>query len=138
MELNKEVKNNNNEYFNNLLSHSPSNDVNDEFIKNIDQFMKEAEHQIKHDLEDGSLKMTINPENTKNYENLALMNKKKEINPFDSRYKRFLLNTDREKSQERYDIFKKIKEEYSKEKTAIVVKQVENKIKQWTMKKLEI
>mgnify|MGYP000959796310 CR=1 FL=1 len=66
--------------------------------------------------------MTINPENTKNYENLALINKKKEINPFDSRYKRFLLNTDREKSQERYDIFKKIKEEYSKEKTAIVVK----------------
>ena len=44
MEPNKEVKNNNNEYFDNLLSRSPSNDVNDEFIKNIDQFMKEAEH----------------------------------------------------------------------------------------------
>lgn len=40
--------------------------------------------------------------------------KKKEINPFESRYQRFLLNSDREKSHERYEIFKKIKQEYSK------------------------
>jgi hypothetical protein len=50
--------------------------------------------------------------------------KKKDIDPFESRYKGFLLNSDREKSQERYEIFKKIKQEYSKEKTAIVVKNV--------------
>jgi hypothetical protein len=55
--------------------------------------------------------------------------KKNEINPFESRYQRFLLNSDREKSHQRYEIFKKIKQEYSKEKTAIVVKSVENKIK---------
>jgi|JI9StandDraft_1071089.scaffolds.fasta_scaffold1120386_1 hypothetical protein len=55
--------------------------------------------------------------------------KKRGVNPFESRYRGFLLNSDREKNQQRYDIFKKIKQEYSKEKTAVVVKSVENKIK---------
>lgn len=69
---------------------------------------------------------------------LANLLKKREINPFESNYRGFLLNSDREKSQQRYEIFKKIREEYSKEKTAVVVKDVENRIKQWTAKKLDI
>ena len=52
------------------------------------------------------------------------MSPRKDFDPFESRYRGFLINSDREKSQQRYEIFKKIKQEYSKEKTALVVKDV--------------
>ena len=98
-----------NQYFENLVNSNPQKDVHINLKQTANQVQKGAASHIESELETGSLTVPEETENNKKHEQLTQMLKKKEINPFQSRYRGFLLNSDRQKSEERYAIFKKLK-----------------------------
>lgn len=98
-----------NQYFEKLVNSNLQNKVPVNLSQVANQAQKVAASHIESELETGGLTVPEEAKNNKKQEQLAQMLKKKEINPFQSRYRGFLLNNDRQKSEERYAIFKKLK-----------------------------